>query len=201
MKEKALLCKDDLLKYSSSKFVTKYIMDSTPSIFLDNKELYLEWQHDLSDKLNVDPKDIIITGSSTLGFSLNPVKNFSEFNENSDIDIGIISNYYFNLAWSEIKNIKNYNQLSNRMQNSIDDHKSKYIYYGTIATDKIWTKLSFGPSWEQTMTTLRKKYSTTVIGDRVWNFRIYIDNDAFRTYQCLSVKKAGHKLLSDKTST
>lgn len=192
----ALECKDSLLKISSSKFVTKYMMNSLPFVFGKDYNLYIEWQHDMSNLLSIDPKDIIITGSSSIGFSLNPNNNFSEFNDKSDIDIAIISNYHFNLAWSEIKKI-NFLTIDSKIKNSVIDHKERLIYYGTIATDKIWSELSFGPYWDKCINDLRKKYDQTSLGNRDWNFRIYTDNDSFRSYQCVAVKKASSKLRNE----
>ena len=36
------------------------------------------------------------------------IKNFKKFNDKSDIDVGIISNYYFDIAWHELRNQKYY---------------------------------------------------------------------------------------------
>ena len=66
----------------------------------------------------------------------------------SDIDVAIISHHHFDLAWHELRNLgANYYSLNTLQRDSIDKHKSKYIYWGTIATDKILPVLSFGKEW------------------------------------------------------
>ena len=114
---------------------------------LDGQELLNHFSEYIQERgLRINTKktrDIIITGSACVGYSLNPRKNFRKFRETSDIDVGIISNYYFDIAWHELRNQKYY-KLDNNMKNALEEHKNRLIYWGTIATDKILPLLSFG---------------------------------------------------------
>lgn len=88
----------ELESLPTSTFITKWIFEHTPFIFSDSMTDYISWREALAMKFKVDPSDIIITGSACLGFSINPGKNFKIFNDDSDIDVSIVSNYYFDTA-------------------------------------------------------------------------------------------------------
>lgn len=183
--------KDDLITIPPDVFISKWIMEKIPNIFGGNDIKYYEWKHKMASRLQIDARDIIITGSACLGYSLNPKKNFKKFNQYSDIDVGIISNYYFDIAWHELRNQKYY-KLNNNMKQSLEDHKNRLIYWGTIATDKILPILSVGKYWNEVINEMR---SDPPINDREINFRIYKDNKSFRDYQINSVRECQEIIL------
>ncbi len=84
------LVKQELESSTTSIFITKWILEHTPYVFEDYETEYISWRHEIAEKLRIDARDIIITGSASLGFSLNPNKNFKSFDKKSDIDISIM---------------------------------------------------------------------------------------------------------------
>lgn len=70
------LVKQELESSTTSIFITKWILEHTPYVFEDYETEYISWRHEIAEKLRIDARDIIITGSASLGFSLNPNKNF-----------------------------------------------------------------------------------------------------------------------------
>ena len=188
--------RNELMSVESDIFVSRYIMDAVPFIFNDSFMEFIEWKHRIAKALKIDPRDIIITGSACLGVSLNPQKNFKKFDATSDIDIGIISPHYFGIAWHEIRNLDLTN-LDTRSRTKINDHKNRLIFYGTIAMDQIWEKISFGIQWNNALTEIKLKYDDgdEGIGNREWHYRIYMDHKAFRDYQINSIKTAKEKML------
>ena len=96
------LVKQELESSTTSIFITKWILEHTPYVFEDYETEYISWRHEIAEKLRIDARDIIITGSASLGFSLNPNKNFKSFDKKSDIDISIISHHYFDVAWHDL---------------------------------------------------------------------------------------------------
>lgn len=183
--------KDDLIAISPAVFASKWIMERTPYIFQGKEIEYYEWKHKMASGIQVDARDIIITGTACLGYSLNPNKNFKKFNDKSDIDVGIISNYYFDIAWHELRNQKYY-KLDNHMKRAVEDHKNRLIYWGTIATDKILPILSFGKRWNEVVVQLKCK---PPINGRDINYRIYKDNQSFRDYQINGIKECQEIIL------
>lgn len=100
--------KGDLLKIPVEEVYNKYIIGGDVWYFKDKYgenwfDIYDQFKIFISKKLEVHYNDIAIAGSAKLGFSLNPTKNFRLFNEESDIDIIVISRKYFYLFWDSYR--------------------------------------------------------------------------------------------------
>jgi len=186
--------KKDIVDLQNSEFISKWIIDAIPFICGQNYSLYLQWRHYIAKQIGIDPNDIFISGSSCLGFSLSPHKMLRNFNNKSDIDVCIVSENYFNIAWYELRSIKSHSQYMSleKFRGAIDAHRTKYIYWGTIATDKILGVFSFGSKWSEALETSRR---FTCFENRDFNFRIYKDNKSFRDYTSLSVSDCRKALL------
>lgn len=131
--------KNDLMIMDPSKFATKWFFDRCPFIFEDNEEEYIRWRHLISQNIDVDPTDIIVTGSASLGVSFNPNKNFKFFDASSDIDICIFSEYYFNVGWHDLRNYPRYG-LTSQMQSAIRDISMRYRNCLTISILDLWLR-------------------------------------------------------------
>lgn len=183
--------RQDLELLPTSSFITKWVLEHTPYIFCNNIMDYISWRELLAIEFGIDPSDIIVTGSACLGFSINPWKNFKEYDENSDIDVSIVSGYFFDTAWNELLQIER-RRIPEKMKSALDEHKERLIYWGTIATDKILPLLSFGPSWHKIMLESR---SYEVLDGRDINFRIYKDRRSVRNYVKNSVDVCKMRML------
>lgn len=184
---------NSIINESATFTTSRWIIEGIPHIFNDDLESYIKWKEQLSFLIGVDAKAIVFTGSSSVGFSLNPAKDFQPFNINSDIDVAIISSIHFDIAWHFLRNIgTQYHRFNTREKNAIDDHRNRLIYYGTIATDKIVQLLPFGMEWVKAMNEMAKIEPTK---DREINFRIYKDFEALKSYQLIGVTKVKDKLL------
>lgn len=184
---------DDILNKNSSYVTSKWMVERVPYIFQDNLDQYISWKEKLSNLIGVDSKAITITGSSASGISFNPEKNLKLFDESSDIDVAIVSAYYFDISWHYLRNIgSRRHRLSNKEKNAIEDHRSRLIYWGTIATDKILQILPFNNEWIKAIDEM-KKINPTV--DRDINFRIYRDFESLRAYSLGSVNKVKDTIL------
>lgn len=60
---------------------------------------YSEFKLYIANKFGVTANDVCLAGSAWLGYSLSPDQDFSDFNDESDIDIVIVSERNFNLFW------------------------------------------------------------------------------------------------------
>ena len=183
---------EQLLSQPASTFITQWILEHTPYIFKEKADEYLKWREIIAEKLKLDPCNIYITGSAALGFSLNPNKPlFKPFDKQSDLDVSIVSNHFFDVAWHDIL-YKDYPQLSYQMKAAVDDHRKRLIYWGTIATDKILSLLSFGADWDRI---IRESRIYDYLEDRDINFRIYKDTSSLRRYLTLSVTGGRDRML------
>lgn len=158
-----------------------WIIDRIPHLFDQDIEKYALWRAQLAKGLGVDPSSLVITGSCAFGVSLNPYKNYRFFDAESDIDVAIISEYHFNDAWRTLRNLgAEIHKLPPASKQSVKDHVSKYIYWGTIATDRILHILPFGKIWGDALEQIQTLEPTN---GRVVNARIYKDVDSLRAYQ------------------
>lgn len=172
---------------------SKWIIEGIPYIFNNDFQSYINWKEKLSKLILVDSKAIVFTGSSSVGFSLNPDKNLRAFCDQSDIDVAIISAHYFDLSWFVLRNIgTRMYSFTQREKNSIADHRTRLIYWGTIATDKIIQIMPFGKEWIKAMEEMSKEKPTE---GRQINFRIYKDFEALKAYHTNNLKLIKDKLI------
>jgi len=88
-------------------FSRQWLSEGTPYAFRENPGLYDAIREWVSLRLDVNPKEISLTGSARLGQSLAPKKIGSNFNEDSDLDLFVVSDSLFSrlkddfLAWSD----------------------------------------------------------------------------------------------------
>lgn len=182
-------------------FVSYYIFEPVPFAFSSDLERWVSWKTTLAKALEVDPYDIVLTGSGAVGYSLNPNKGFSAFSDSSDIDCGVISSYHFDLAWRHLRQLRpSWLSLPGKAKRAIESHRTSYVFAGTIATDSILPILPFGALWQKALTNMANEKPT--IGRDV-RLRIYKDYDALRQYQASNIGRLRLQLLSsveDQTS-
>lgn len=172
---------NEILTKTPDLLASIWLIDRTPIIFDCDVEKFAQWRISLGKGLNVDPSALIITGSGAFGISLNPNKKFKEFDADSDVDVAVISEHHFNIAWRFLRGLGSERyRFSPVVKQSIIDHVNKYIYWGTIATDKLLPILPFGREWRDAIEIMRK--DSPILG-RTLNARIYKDLDSLRAYQ------------------
>ena len=159
----------------------KWLPEGIPAAFgsLTSSD-YWEWKDKLATGLGVDAKNVIITGSSAVGVSLSPYKGLRSFGGTSDIDIAVISTYHFDVAWRTLRNLGTQRyRLAPEQASAVKEHVQRYIYWGTVATDRLLPLLPFAEAW---METLLKMARTAPTMDREIKIRIYRDFASLRAY-------------------
>lgn len=186
---------DDLRATRDLDLLVSYaLLDSTPFVFGSDWKTYSEWKRDLSRDLEVDPHAIVLVGSSAVGVSLNPDKGFRSFGARSDIDVAVVSSVHFEAAWWYLRTLESgYFRLPRPVQTIVDSHRSKYVYWGTIATDRMLPWLPFGARW---LSAASKASARSPINDRSVKFRLYRDPAALRLYQRQGFTSARSRLLA-----
>jgi hypothetical protein len=181
---------------SVSKFIEEYLFDRVPHVFAENRPLFIDWKRVLSEAIEVDAACITVVGSAAIGYSMNPNKNFKAFDEYSDVDVAIVSHYHFTVAWRYLRSnsIKRMH-VDPRTRIAWDEHVHKYIYWGTIATDKLLGVLPFGKQWIESKTHMTSIDPTK---GREVNFRIYSDFESLRSYQKDSVTNVRDSLFEGR---
>lgn len=186
----------DLNGIKLEKVVSKWLTECVPHLFLKNLSSYIDWKHILAEGIDVDPRAISLVGSAATGFSLNPHKNFKAFHKDSDVDIAVISDIHFELAWYWMRNLgPERHQFTQVVKTALEDHRSRLVYFGTIATDKILQYLPFGKKW---VIASNKIAGQSPINGRNVNIRLYRDFFALRSYQVNTLRMLrGHRIKSE----
>lgn len=183
-----------LQRLSATAFLEEHMFDCVPHVFAGDRTAYILWKRELGAAIDVDPACLTIVGSAAVGCSLNPVRNLKAFDSGSDVDVAVISNYHFTVAWRYLRmNGTRRLKLDARTRIAWDEHVNRYIYWGTIATDKLLGVLPFGLKW------LKATGGMSLIDPtkgRDVNLRIYADYEALRAYQTISVKNVRESLYT-----
>jgi hypothetical protein len=185
-----------LLEELPEQFIEDQLFDRVPYVFGDDRTGFIKWKRELGKRIDVDPACIAIVGSGATGFSMNPHKNFKPFDDDSDVDVAIISSLHFSIGWRYLRmNKKIRYKLPERMRNAWDDHVKKYIYWGTLATDHLLGIMPFGRQWLRAGSYMSLHDLPT---PHTVNFRIYTDYDALREYHVQGASKLQASIQSYK---
>lgn len=170
-----------------------WILNRIPFPFTSDVRLYASWRHELAKDLEVDPSALLITGSAAFGVSLNPNKNYRAFDDFSDIDVAVISDYHFTEGWRTLRNLgPMLHAQPPRTKEAVRDHVSRLIYWGTIATDRILPLLPYGRRWQDALSNASLRKPTE---GRSINVRVYRDFDSLRAYQVNNLNNLKNALL------
>lgn len=93
--------KDDLRLMDSGTLLEKWLSNPLPFVF-PNKDIARSF---FGLILQDWPESQLIqcAGTANWRYSLNPKKNFREFNDNSDIDVIVVSQTLFNVSWENLR--------------------------------------------------------------------------------------------------
>mgnify|MGYP001203901288 CR=1 FL=1 len=187
-----------LVARDPSDFVSHFIFEPVPFLFNADFSSWLNWKRTLGDGIEIDPRDIVLTGSASIGYSLNPNKALRPFTNSSDIDCGVISSYHFDVAWRHLRRLRpSWLSLPSSSRRAIERHRTNYIFSGTIATESILGILPFGTTWQRA---LDKMSGVPPTQGREVRLRIYKDYESLRAYQAHNIKKLRDDLLATPSS-
>jgi len=171
----------DLRSLSPHRFVSDRVLEPVPFIFSGDTAAYREWRHEFGTALRVDPRSIAIVGSAAVGVSLSPNKNLEPFHAESDVDVAVISLHHFESAWTWLRQLgAAIHDLPPPARRSVDEHRTRLVYWATIATDKLVGHMPVGGVWVPALAKIGQK---TPPAPRTVNVRLYRDFEALRDYQ------------------
>ena len=99
--------KAKVLELGPAEFNAKYLFDTKVWYFDEGPDRndfgnYDDFRLMVSKLFRVNNNEIAIFGSAKYGFSCSPEKGFKEFNEESDIDVAVISSALFRSTWQAL---------------------------------------------------------------------------------------------------
>lgn len=166
--------KSDVVTLSTKDFLIKYLLKSDNWYFSEYLGLdsYMSikrmecLKEILNDKLGVAYHNVLMVGSGKIGYSLSPFKKFKAFDEDSDIDIAIISIKMFNELWAKIRLASTEEHIS---YNSI----TSSIFRGFI-NEKHFSNIAFARQyWNNQILDLNRCIQEDVGIRHQINYRIY----------------------------
>jgi predicted nucleotidyltransferase len=178
-----------------SQLLSHQMFERTPAIFGDNRAAWVDWKTRLAVSLEIDPLSIVLVGSAALGFSPTVGKNMKFFGPESDIDVAVISPHHFDLAWHELRFFNDHSRYPAQIREVLESHETKYVYWGTIATDRVLMCFDFGKRWSLPLKDMREHAPTL---DREINVRLYRDPASLRTYQVRGLLETRNELSRRK---
>ena len=122
--------KNDLPRFNDKVMVQKYITSGecyalTPSNYFDLKT-------EVSNRFRLHPSEVVVVGSSKLGFSIANDKRYRHFGDESDIDIAIVSGALFEQIWIEVFEYRNEGAFWPEERAFKD-----YLFRGWVRPDKL----------------------------------------------------------------
>lgn len=91
--------KSDLKNLDSIQMYRKFVLNESCCIL--NSDQHYQLRDSLSNKFKVEFTDVVVVGSTKLGFSIKKEKMYVAFGETSDIDVAIVSTSLFEMIWRE----------------------------------------------------------------------------------------------------
>lgn len=91
--------KKDLKTLNSLQIVRKHIFNGSSKI-LSDEQIY-KIKERICLQFDIDFNDILLVGSGKLGFSIKGTRRYQEFNDDSDLDIAVVSPLLFQKIWRE----------------------------------------------------------------------------------------------------
>ena len=146
-------------------------------------EAYFCLRDTVAKKFSLHPNEVLVVGSAKLGFSIAPGKKYKIFGENSDIDVVIISSYFFELIW---KNLRRYESQGGYWE--YNESFKKFFFRGWIRPDKLPPdhKFEFAKEWWEFFNTLSVSREFDLVRIRG---AIYKDWDFLESYQIVAINE------------
>jgi hypothetical protein len=79
-----------------------FLLEGTPYVFKASPMKYVIFREQVAERFSIGSQDVCIVGSAKLGFSPSPVKFGKKFQEESDVDVVVISEELFHSGSFEL---------------------------------------------------------------------------------------------------
>lgn len=116
--------------------VRKHIINGGSAILEDGA--YFDLRAVVAEKYAVHTNDVLVVGSSKLGFSIAPRKRYRHFADTSDVDVVIVSAELFHRIWKAVHSFWEHGGYWER-----DWEFKNYLFQGWIRPDKLPPARSF----------------------------------------------------------
>lgn len=122
--------REEMAVLSPVEMIRKHIIHGECAVM--STEKYFELRSEIAQKYDVHPNEVLVVGSSKLGFSIAPTKRYRHFAETSDIDVVIVSSKLFDQIWKAVHKYWDHGGYWER-----SDQFKTYLFQGWIRPDKL----------------------------------------------------------------
>lgn len=153
---------------------------------------YNEFREFFGEKFKVTPKNICLTGSGKLGFSLDPDADFRPFNsEESDLDIVVVSSEIFEKFWTILLNAQYSWDLKLWSGHHLNVFR-KFVSFKPFKENRI-TEIK---EWNVKMGEIQSQFYVNFEIPNTLNYRFYRDWEAAHAYHCNGIEALRRKHAS-----
>ena len=173
--------KRDLASQEPIDIVRKHIVFGECAVISPEKYFFL--RDTVAKKFSLHPNDVLVVGSAKLGFSIAPDKKYQLFGENSDIDVVIISSYFFEIIWKDV-----HRYISQLGYWEGQSNFNKFLFRGWIRPDKLPPdhNFKFAKEWWEFFNKLSASREFDVVRIRG---AIYKDWHFLESYQMIAINE------------
>lgn len=178
--------KGDLKVYSPRDLARRHVIFGDCATI--SPEVYYRLRSCVAEKYEIHPNEVIVIGSGKLGFSIAPNKRYRHFSHDSDLDVVIISERFFDKCWSEVFRFES---QGGYWGNSIEF--KKFLFRGWLRPDKLPpdSQFEFGRKWWEFFNGLSASRDFSVARIRG---AIYRSWEFLETYQCQAIDQCAKEL-------
>jgi hypothetical protein len=155
-------------------------------------ETYWLLRNKIARKFDIHPNDVIVVGSSRLGFSLKKEKRFDHLATPKDVDIAIVSEQLFGYFWDMVFDVVRFNPSWPRQRKKNMEFLSS-LFSGWITPHRLPSLASFqlARDWAIFFNELTQ---SRVCGIRGVSARLYRDWSRLEAYQEIMVNECKRDL-------
>ena len=185
-----------LVSGDHAKIVEDLLIAGIPFAFRESPADYDLLRTRLGNALNLSANDMTVVGSGRIGFSLDPEKYGTPFLPESDLDVVVVSDELFDIAWLDLLRLgRKYFSLQQGVKSWIDTHKTNNIYFGFIIPDRLPGAVAISPAWFRIFKGLALNPS---LAGRDVNGRLYRTWDHVHVHQLYSLRKIRQGLRTSR---
>ncbi len=153
---------------------------------------YFNLRSEVAKNFELHPNEVLVVGSAKLGFSIAPKKEYELFNDESDIDIALVSSTLFEKYWRQAYDFKDSVPYWRDYWEGYDEFIAS-LFYGWIRPDKFPNSEYFplGKDWWDFFEDIASsgRYGHYDIRGGLYQSYFFLEN-----YQKISIEKWKKKL-------
>jgi predicted nucleotidyltransferase len=168
--------------------VQRYITHGSSFVFNGDEDKDFKLKKVIADNFSLNPECVIMIGSAKLGFSIAPLKLWKAFDDESDIDMVIISNEIFDEFWVDLYDFNL--ELTDRTEEEQERFEKFLIYFfkGWLRPDLFPFSYEKKNQWFDFFNSI----SYGEFGERKITGAIFRNFHFYENYHIQNVKKIRH---------